>query len=156
MKINQSSKEKNKTHLLFAFVIGVSILVYVGYIKSAVERKLSDSYSENIQEIKKSEPAPAVRSGQARAEVQFNFGNGVKRRFEGNIYRGVSIAEAINAAAKAGNIRVVWHEQRVLVSDSKTAPEQKLVAVYKNNQPIVGDLEAMLIADNDEIELHAE
>jgi hypothetical protein len=89
------------------------------------------------------------------AEVQFDFGNGTKRKFAGDIFEGVTVLDAVLAAADAGEIDILYKDN-AFVSIGARVNGSRHWQAYKNEKKVLGSLNSMPIGDKDTVELRYE
>ncbi len=128
-------------YFYFAVLAGVFAILWIGYMHNQLSLELTfDPSAYGI-----------VRS----AAVQFDFGNGTKRRFMGAIADDTTVAEVITAAARAGGLSLVWQGGDITaVGNMRNA--RKEWRVYRNDLPLIGDARLLPVFVRDQIELKYE
>jgi len=87
------------------------------------------------------EPNPKyflVENVEKKARLILDYGNGQQRWFEGKVARGMTVFDALNAAALAGDFKVyispTWEIERINGLENKNG--QKWCCYFKDNQEI--------------------
>lgn len=135
------------SYVIIAVLLGAGVLSYVFYLRVFIA-------PERGAEVQIPQDSNMSAAREMTADVQFDFGNGYKRRFSGAIYRGVSVAEVINAAAKSGDIRMYWEGDGLYFSDASDG--KKRATVYKDDRRLEGDIQTIPLLGGAEIELRGE
>lgn len=89
-------------------------------------------------------------------ELQFDFGNGEKRRFEGSIVKGMTLLDTLYGAAEAGKIEIVINGNKLASIGGFKNEKTQTWSIYRNKKKISTNAWGVPVLDKDEVLLKYE
>lgn len=89
-------------------------------------------------------------------ELQFDFGNGERRRFEGSIVKGMTLLDTLYGAAEAGKIEVVINGNKLASIGGLKNEKSQAWSIYRNKKKISTNAWGVPVLDKDEVLLKYE
>lgn len=151
--VDDPTPPNSKLYFAIAVAAGVIGIWFVYYTNSQATQEFFNLSSN----MKESSLSPSLMRSLAKGhvEIQFEFGNGTKRRFAGNVGEDITLLDAVLGAANAGGIAVTLNGTS-LAAIAGFENKTKHWVVYKNKEKISGAWTGVVVVNKDEFILRYE